>query len=183
MVACALPAACGSDRSGSRPATGLLPSEFTSWTPDRDAFEPAHLRIHPLTRVTRSADGSAVLMCHLELRDSFGQVVKTLGMVQVELFVADAQGKIKDPGAPPERVWPVDLRDPESNAAAYDDVVTRTYMLRLTALPPALADLADTGTTPGAKERASFALRARWLYKDAKGDGRQIETEAPIASP
>jgi hypothetical protein len=156
----------------------MLPSDFVSWTPDHGAFQPVHMRVHPLTRVTRETSGDEVLLCHLELRDRYDQVVKCLGLVQVELFPADSQGKPKDETAEPERLWQVDLRDPKKNADAFDDVVTHTYALHLGSLPPALAKLADSSKDAGSGPL--YALRVRFLFKDAAGQPRQLETIAGL---
>ncbi len=177
-------AGCGGKGAGR--AGDVLPADFVTWNPDRESFQPARIRIHPLTRVTREAgkgtsDGAEVLICHIELRDRFDQVVKCLGLVQVELVAADTQGRPKSAGDEPERVWQVDLRDPMHNAAAFDDIVTRTYALHLGALPPELARLADSPDAgKDSPDRPSYALRVRFLFKDSAGEGRQLDTVAPL---
>lgn len=179
---------CGSS-GGARPADRVLPADFVSWEPDRDAFIPARIRIHPLTRVTREARSDddtddEVLICHIELRDRVDQVVKRLGIAQVELLEADAQGRPRNEAAEPARVWQVDLRDPAENAAAFDDVVTRTYALHLGALPRDLAGFADSPDTGrDAPDRPSYALRVRFLFKDSTGEARQLETVGPLLVP
>jgi hypothetical protein len=180
-------AGCGNKGAGR--AGDVLPADFVSWDPDRESFQPARIRIHPLTRITREAggagkDGAEVLICHVELRDRFDQVVKCLGLVQVELVAADAQGRPRSESAAPERVWQVDLRDPSHNAAAFDDIVTRTYALHLGALPPALARLADTPDLgKDSPDRPLYALRVRFLFKDTAGESRQLDTMAPLFMP
>jgi len=176
LAGAALPVACGS--KGLPPeAEGILPAEFAAWVPERDAFAPARLRVHPLTRITRDGKGAPVFVCHIVLRDALGQVARCLGVAQVELVGADAQGK---PVGAALRVWQVDLRDPLENAAAFDDVVTRTYALHLGAPPEEAAKFADAvGSTDG----PALAVRARFVYKDAEGVARQLEAVAPLREP
>lgn len=146
------------------------PPELVLWTPDPGAFEPARMRIHPLSRITRGADGEAELVCHLELRDSSNQVVKCLGVASVELPGADE----------PTPRWEVDLRDVNANADAFDDVVTRTYTLRLGGLPEELERLADAAPAAGA---APVRVRAWFLFKDAAGDVRELEAVRELSGP
>lgn len=177
LIAVAAAGGCGG-AAGSNAAKGMLPSDFVSWAPERDAFQPVRLRVHPLTRVTREASGDEILLCHLELRDRFDQVVKCLGLAQVELFPADAQGKPKDETIEPERLWQVDLRDPKKNSDTFDGVVTHTYALHLGSLPPLLAKLADSSKDAAAGP--FYALRVRFLFKDAAGQARQLEAIAGL---
>lgn len=162
-------------------AADLLPAEFTQWEPPADPFLPTRMRIHPLTRITHDAGGAPVLMCHVELRDADNQVARRLGIVQVELFRADARGRIRDPDAAPERAWPIDLRSPAQNAGAFDDVVTRTYALLLSSLPAGVAAHAD-GAVPaeGDDPEGRYALRVRFLFKDATGRPLELLADAPL---
>jgi hypothetical protein len=187
VLSAAALAGCGGQ--GATRASGVLPADFVTWNPDRESFEPARIRVHPLTRITREAgtgtsEGAEVLICHVELRDRFDQVVKCLGLAQVELVAADAQGSPRSSSAAPERVWQIDLRAPAQNAAAFDDIVTRTYALHLGALPTDLARLADSPDAgKDAPDRPSYALRVRFLFKDSAGESRQLDAVAPLFSP
>lgn len=178
LTGAAILASCGG--SGSHGPNSVLPTDFTEWTPDRDAYLPTQLRIHPLTRVTRETDRTEVLVCHIELRDQLKQITKCLGVVQVELLPADPQGNPRS-DVDPERLWQVDLRDPGANAAAFDDVITRTYELRLGTLPPALARVADAPETDDS-DHPSYAVRVRFLFKDSNEAPRELEASAPLAS-
>jgi hypothetical protein len=149
---------------------GDAPPELAAWTPDAAAFLPVRLRVHPLTRLTKDVAGTPVLALHLELRDGANQVVKCLGVVRAEVVKPEA-------GAPVQR-WEVDLRDPRPNADAFDDVVTRTYALRLGSLPEELVRLADA---PANAESAGLRVRARFLFKDAAGEVRQVEGEGMLS--
>lgn len=166
---------CGSDGAGR--AGGDAPPELVEWSPDRAAFEPARLRVHPLTRVTRDPDGAAVLACHIELRDATHQVVKCLGVARVRLRT----GQAPTPGDGAARAWEIDLRDPAANAEAFDDVVTRTYALRLGSLPEQLARLADA--PGGAANEAAFAVEVVFLFKDAQGDVRELHASGDLTGP
>jgi hypothetical protein len=175
LAALAVLPACGSGGAGR--ADGNAPAELVEWSPDRSAFEPAQLRVHPLTRVTRDPDGAAVLACHIELRDATHQVVKCLGVARVRVRT----GQAATPGDGAARAWELDLRDPLENAQAFDDVVTRTYALRLGSLPEELAKLADAHGS-GASE-AAYAVDVVFLFKDAPGDVRELHASGDLTGP
>lgn len=158
-------------RSGPAPAPDA-PADMTAWLPDRAAFEPARLRVHPLSRITKDGAGTPVLALHLELRDASNQVVKSLGIVRVQVQAGASDA--------PLREWEVDLRDPARNADLFDDVVTRTYALRLGNLPPELARLADA---PAPADAGALRVTARFLFKDTSGDVRQLEAERSLTGP
>ena len=95
------------------------------------AFAPASLRVYPLTHGETSEDEGTRLVLHLELRDAWGDTVKGIGRLQVQLLRGGNLGG----GGRDERMWEVDMRDPEINAAYYDPA-TRTYRVQLRDLPP-----------------------------------------------
>lgn len=90
-------------------------------------FTPVVLQIHPLTRTGRDeARSQPLIVCHIELRDSWGDTCKGVGDLQVQLFRSDPGG---GPGTQ-ELKWDVDLSDLEVNSHLYDPA-TRTYRLAL----------------------------------------------------
>lgn len=94
------------------------------------AFAPASMRVYPLTHIERSGEDGARLVLHLELRDAWGDTVKGIGSLQVQLLRGGDLGG----GGRDERMWEVDMRDPEANALYYDPA-TRTYRVQLRDLP------------------------------------------------
>ena len=98
-------------------------------------FAPASLLIHPLTRVDRDDAGRPLIVCHIELKDEWGDSCKGRGPLRVELYRASS-------GAAPgvqELKWEVDLRNLERNTALYDPA-TRTYRLPLEGAPAWVLD-------------------------------------------
>lgn len=118
-------------------------------------FAPASMRVYPLTHLERGDDGVVRLVLHLEMRDRWGDTVKGVGRLQVQLLRG---GDLGSGAGRDERVWEVDLRDPETNAL-YFDPATRTYRVQLADLPDWAAARVDGGgsgvrllavyTTPG----------------------------------
>jgi hypothetical protein len=87
---------------------------------------PAAIRIYPLTHIDAGADGKPVIVCHVELRDRFGDSVKGLGVVEMQLLRA--------PSPLPQQSWEIDLGELSKNAELYDRS-TRTYRFQLGDLP------------------------------------------------
>lgn len=98
-------------------------------------FEPAVARVHPLTHVDARSPGVAadkcLLVLHLELRDQFGDAVKGVGDLKVELY---KPGPGTSPGMETQAmVWEVPaFAQAEANSARFDPA-TRTYRLPLVA--------------------------------------------------
>jgi hypothetical protein len=116
----------------------LPPQTGSGGGPSTDgALRPVSVRIHPLTRFARTDDGQTELVCHVELKDRFQQSVKGLGLLRFELY-RPGDGSGQGGGEVQECIWSVDLSDPGTNAAAYDDLVTRTYTVRLGSLPESI---------------------------------------------
>ncbi|MBX3402540.1 MAG: hypothetical protein KF699_03910 [Phycisphaeraceae bacterium] len=128
-------------------------------------FGPERLSVHPLTRFSTDAAGQPVIVCHFELRDRYGQLVRALGLVQCELFRPGSEQP--DGTQLQDLVWRIDLTKPEENARQFDDLVTRTYTLSLGGLPEWLlrwrADEDAAGTV-------SPTLRVTF-YPGVHGDG------------
>ena len=93
-------------------------------------FAPAAMRIHPLTHADTGADGGRRVVLHMELKDAWGDTVKGVGSVQIQLRRRDT-GRIGESGAR----WDIDLVDLDVNTS-YFDSATRTYKFVL-GNPPA----------------------------------------------
>lgn len=100
------------------------------------AFEPVLLSVHPLTRLTRSPDGTGRADVHFELFDRFGHPVKGLGNVLVEALTRP-MAAVGGAGGEQLGLWGADLSVPRTNADAYDPV-TRTYRLMVSEIPTAV---------------------------------------------
>lgn len=97
------------------------------------AFEPVLLTVHPLTRLTRSADGTGRADVHFELFDRYGHPVKALGDAAVEM-VTRPTAAVGGTAGEQIGLWGADLTNPATNADAYDPV-TRTYRLLMSEIP------------------------------------------------
>jgi hypothetical protein len=126
-------------------------------------FAPVVMQVHPLTRIVRSEGDSAMVVCHLEMRDSWGDACKGAGKLSVQLYRGDRAGGT----GVQELRWEVDLTDLEQNAKLYDPA-TRTYRLMLEGLPPRLA-------SPDARDR--LRLRAILQTWGTKGEERILQDE------
>ncbi len=124
-------------------------------------FRPSAMRVHPLTHTEIRSDGEPVLVLHVELKDSWGDTVKGVGQVQVQLRKASATSTIGDRGTR----WDIDLRQIETNISFFDSA-TRTYRIVLGSLP----DWLDQSVRAGAPE----AARVRALFRTAKADGEAV---------
>ncbi len=134
-----------------------------------DALLPDRIRLHPLTRLTRAADGSLQIACHVELRDRFAHACKGLGRLRVELYRPGPDAA--SGGETQELVWNIDLRDPDANALVYDDLVTRTYVVYLGGLPEWVQQLA------AAKSREPWlTLQAYFTLTNSRGRDIMLQT-------
>ena len=91
-------------------------------------FAPTTMRIHPLTHVEMVEAGERIVL-HVEVSDGWGDTIKGVGDVQVNLRQSGARSL----GQSGIR-WDIDLRDLVTNVS-YFDSVTRTYRFVLTGLP------------------------------------------------
>lgn len=94
-------------------------------------FEPVALRIYPLTRLERDDRGKPQLVLHTELKDEWGDTVKGVGALTVQLL--RPQGTPAD-DARAEVRWDVPLWSAEDNARHYDPS-SRTYRIVLGNVP------------------------------------------------
>ncbi|MBX3382743.1 MAG: hypothetical protein KF864_04440 [Phycisphaeraceae bacterium] len=128
------------------------------------AFAPVSLRIHPLTHVDAAAgikDATAAdktrIVLHFELKDRFGDNVKALGTLRVELL---KPGSGATPGIESrELTWDVaEFADPDENFKRFD-TPTRTYRVLLNAprwVGDSLADRNHRDAPGWVKLRARF---------------------------
>lgn len=89
-------------------------------------FEPVALRVFPLTRLDRDSEGDAQVVLHLELKDEWGDTVKGVGQLAVQLL--PAAGELD------EVRWDVAMWSDEDNARYYDPS-SRTYRIVLGNVP------------------------------------------------
>ncbi len=159
LLAAALLSACVAPR---RPITNpaISESSLLAW-----AFAAESIRVHPLTQLELEPGRGVTLACHVEVRDRWGDTVKAVGDLQVQLYRPvpglDATREVQ------ELVWDIDLNNLERNAAWFDPV-TRTYRVRLTGLP-AWAERIATGEASGEAGR----LRLRAVLRTVGPDGRE----------
>lgn len=128
------------------------------------AFAPNRVRIHPLTHV--DASGSrGVLVLHYELRDRFGDSVKALGELKVELYKPGpgVMGSMESR----EASWTVaETLAPEGNSERFDRT-TRTYRIQLFA--PAWVH--DWARADAATRADAPWIKVRVLYTALDADG------------
>lgn len=124
-------------------------------------FRPAVMRVHPLTHTEVNADGDAVMILHVELKDPWGDTVKGVGQLQVQLRRQSATGVIGNRGTR----WDVDLRDIEVNVS-YFDSATRTYRVVIGGLPDWLDE--------SVKAQEAVGSRVRVLFRTSKADGEAV---------
>lgn len=162
--------ACGGGAGPSRP-----PGQGGG--PLHEPFAPVAVRVHPLTHVDTAgvpADQS-VLVLHVELKDRFGDTVKGLGKLKVQLY---RPGSGTAPGLEKQELsWEVpDLANPEINASRFDQA-TRTYRLPLKA-PRWVADWPNRSAA-GESENGRDWLKVRVVFTaiDADGSERFLEDE------
>ncbi len=133
--------------------------------PDYSPFAPMSLRIYPLTHLGPAEDGGAAIICHIELRDRWGDSVKALGKLQVQLYRPRA-GLDADT-AEQILIWDVPLEDERQNAALYDPA-TQTYRLALGGLPDWIAQRAAPDSP-----RAPVRLELRAVFQTLGPNGEE----------
>jgi len=137
-------------------------------------FGPAALSIHPLTRVDRDSKGRLWIICHIELRDAWGDTCKGAGKLQVQLY-RPIGGRASGLGTQ-ELAWDVDLSDLDKNASFYDPA-TRTYRLPLEDAPTWLAPPAPGPDEPRAKQSPIARLRAILITTGPRDEERILQDE------
>lgn len=123
-------------------------------------FGPVAVRVHPLTRFGHHPDGYPILIVHVELRDGWGESVKALGDLEVQLFGPATPG-----GGGPEvqhLVWDVDLSTVRSHLRHWDRA-TRTYRVQLRDVPAWMVE-AMSSERPDPLTR--FTIRVVFTMRD-----------------
>ena len=127
-------------------------------------FRPAVMRVHPLTHTEIGTDGKAVVVLHVELKDPWGDTVKGVGQIQVQLRKGSATSVVGVRGTR----WDIDLRDIEENVS-YFDSATRTYRIVIGGLPGWLAETVGVDA-----DQAGEQARVRVLFRTSKADGEAV---------
>ena len=128
-------------------------------------FRPTVMRVHPLTHTEVNADGDAVIILHVELKDLWGDTVKGVGQLQVQLRKQSATSVVGNRGTR----WDVDLRDIEVNVS-YFDSATRTYRIVIGGLPGWLGDSVKATD----QERGVEGAQVRVLFRTSLADGEAV---------
>lgn len=164
----------------SLPGCGMGPMDF-GWTepakprndlrPGYNAFAPEAVRVFPLTHLGRDDFGAAAIVCHIELRDRWGDSVKALGPLQVQLY---RQGGGVDGGSAVQILkWDVALEDERENAASYDPA-TQTYRLVLVGLPGWLAERVEALKEGTTRPRIRLEIRAVFQTLGSNGEEKVL---------
>lgn len=142
-------------------------------------FAPVSLRVHPLTHVQLEGDAKPSIICHVEVRDAWGDSAKCLGTLSIRLFgppaAAAAAGSAEGAATAGDREinrWDVNLNDLETNAAMFDPA-TRTYRIQLIGGPVWLAGFAPRpaeGTPAPKVSRAILQATLSWGPDQAMSD-------------
>jgi len=148
---------CGPRFGRIEPREGDIPADmsFPSAPAVVQGFEPARVRIHPLSRFEGAGDTRRVVV-DVELLDAFGSGVKWPGLLRVESAPGDSfEGATSR--------W-LDLTSPEANAGAFDGI-SRCYPVRLPA----------PGTGP-------VSVRVRWMQANAEGSIVTMEASLQVTA-
>lgn len=132
--------------------------------PDYRPFAPASIRIYPLTHLGLDDNDDPAIICHIELRDRWGDSVKALGMLQVQLY--QPRGGLDAETARQILKWDAALQNERTNAALYDPA-TQTYRLTLGGLPPWIAERA------AGAEREPVRLELRAVFQTLGPNGEE----------
>jgi hypothetical protein len=130
-------------------------------------FAPASIRVHPLTHAERDSAGKVWIICHVELKDAWGDTTKGVGQLQVQLYRPSGS-----PGSgigTQELKWDTNLSDLKNNAALYDGP-TRTYRLPLENAPEWI--MGEEG-----KEKPRVRLRAVLGTRGPAGEKRVLQDD------
>ncbi|MDF1808924.1 MAG: hypothetical protein P1U42_04435 [Phycisphaerales bacterium] len=126
-------------------------------------FRPAVMRVHPLTHTEMSSDDDPVMILHVEFRDPWGDTVKGVGQLQVQLRQGDTAREVGVRGTR----WDIDLREIETNVS-YFDSATRTYRIVVGGLPEWLNNSVRD------RESEQIESRVRVLFRTSKADGEPV---------
>ncbi len=137
-------------------------------------FGPVAARVHPLTRFARHADGYPILIVHVELRDAWGESVKALGDLEVQLYGPSGPGATT-PNVQ-HLVWDVDLSTIDGYLRHWDRA-TRTFRLQLRDVPDWMGQ-AMTADRPDPASR--FIIRALFTIREDQEPLVVLEDELEI---
>lgn len=93
-------------------------------------FEARRIRIYPLTQFDVGGDGEPQLVVFFEVQDAWGDSVKAVGDLLVQVWPSQSSGGV----SADIRSWPLPLWDGDVNAS-YFDPTSRMYRVPLTGLP------------------------------------------------
>ncbi len=124
------------------------------------AFGPESLRIYPLTRLDRASDGKPVVVCHIELKDRWGDTTKGVGRLEIRLLRPNAPAGGSEAS---DQTWEIDLSNWDLNASLYDKA-TRTYRIQLGEIPDWLAQQAPVAKGEGPKSDGAAVCRLSAKY-------------------
>jgi hypothetical protein len=184
LLLAGLLASCTVDRAV--PATVVL-SPVVRGVGDADAahradeawpFAPRSLRVHPLTHVdVPDPLGDGTLILHVELRDRFGDSVKGVGQLSVELASTGGGAGF---AAPESRVkWDItDIADPQTSSRRFDPA-TRTYRVPLKSPAWVSRWLSDESERRGGPEH----LTLRATFTPTAGEDRRVLTDEYQVEP
>jgi hypothetical protein len=128
-------------------------------------FAPDAIRLHPLTRVDRDSAGLPMLVVYMDVRDSWDDPVKAIGMLEVQLY-RPASGPASNMDEQ-ELTWNLDLSDLELNSKLYDPV---THMYRLPLLEAPEWIIPEQG-----RDAPRLRLRAILNTYGPRGEARQLD--------
>jgi hypothetical protein len=133
VLSIALAGCAASDPNAARSTRVDLP-------PGAGPFAAVELRIHPLTRVVDNPAPAQTpgpqIEAHIELLDSYGAVVRDVGVLRFELYrgLPGADPESAPASATQELNWTLDLSDPGRSARQFDRI-TQTYVVPLPGAP------------------------------------------------
>lgn len=111
------------------------------------------------------------MILHLELLDAWGESVKALGRLEVQLV---APGEIADEGR--VTVWDVNLSTVNEHARHWDRA-TRTYRVPLRDVPAGVEEVLRGGR---AASGARFLIRAAFTLGDDPDEGHTLQDDLEL---
>ncbi len=130
-------------------------------------FAPASVRVHPLTHIDTSGP-APIIVLHFEARDRYGDTVKALGLLQVELL--RQEGGLSPGIESLQRSWELrGMLEADENAARFD-IATRTYRVPLSG-PDWLKSWRESD---GGEDAGGEFLRLRLVYETTAADGGRL---------
>jgi hypothetical protein len=152
-------------------------------------FAPVAMRVHPLTHIDAPAmgeRGETSVVLHIEVRDAYGDLVKGLGKLDVELSRSAASGVLPTTVAgtgfeqTPAVSWSAtEMMDPKENSRRFE-WDTRTYRVRLSAPTWVGQWLRDEAVRGGAA--AKLRLRVI-LTSGVEGGNRRVLQDVFVLEP